>query len=147
MYISSTKKKNPKQFKELKDSRTIRHPETQCMELHASPSYFCAQKLNETSRLIDDLSKINDDGEFPSSYKCIYPKRLELKLEHQVEHATFLDLNITVESKTFLHKHFDKRDKFPFSIVCMSYLSSNIPSSIFYIIPYFQSSYIQLNVH
>ena len=31
-----------------------------------------------------------------------------------------------------MYKLFDKRDKFPFSIVRMPQLSSNIPSSIFY---------------
>ena len=32
----------------------------------------------------------------------------------------------------FIYKHFDKRDAFPFFIVCMLYIDSNIPKSIFY---------------
>ena len=64
---------------------------------------------------------INDDGEF-SSYDYIYPKQFELKLEHQGKHATFLDLNITIEDNIFAYKLFDKRDKFPFFIVRMHYL-------------------------
>ena len=77
-------------------------------------------------RFIVDLVKMNDDGEFCSSYKYIYPKPLRLKLEHQGEHVTFLDLNITVEDNIFIYKPFDKRDKFLFFIVRMPYLLSNI---------------------
>ena len=51
-------------------------------------------KFHETSRFIDNLCKINDNGEFSPSYKYIYLKKLEL-LDYQGEHATFLDLDIT----------------------------------------------------
>ena len=91
-----------------------------------------AYKLHRTSRFIDDLCTINDDGEICSSYKYIYPKQLELKLEHQGELATFLDLDITIEGDIFVYKLFDKRDKLPFFIIRMPYFSSNIPSSIFH---------------
>ena len=62
----------------------------------------------------------------------MYPKQLELKIEHQGEHTPFLDLDITIEDNIFLYKVFGKRDKCPFFIVRMPYLPSNIPSSIFY---------------
>ena len=62
-------------------------------------------KFHGTPRFIDDLCTINNDCEF-SSCKYIYPKQLELKLR-------------------------TKREKFSFFIVCMPYLSSKIPSSIF----------------
>ena len=94
-----------------------------------SPGTF---KFNGTLTFIDDLCTINDDSEFFSSYKYIYPKQLELKLEHQEEHATFLDLGITVANNIFVYKLFDERGKFPFIVVRMPYLLSNIPSSIFY---------------
>ena len=58
----------------------------------------CAYKTHETSKFIDDLCSINDDDEFSSSYKYIYLKKLELKLVQQGEHATFLDLDITIEN-------------------------------------------------
>ena len=67
-----------------------------------------------------------------SFYKDIYPPELELKIEHQGGHATFLDLDITIKDDIFVYKLFDKRDTFPFFIVRMPHLSSNIPSSIFY---------------
>ena len=38
----------------------------------------------------------------------------------------------TVKDGVFIYKHFDKRDAFPFFIVCMLYIDSNIPKSIFY---------------
>ena len=67
-----------------------------------------------------------------SSYKYIYPKRLELKLEHLGEHATYSDLDTTIKDNIFVYKPFDKRSKFSFFIVRMPYLVSNFPSSIFY---------------
>ena len=76
--------------------------------------------LHGTLRFIDDLCTINNDGEFSSSYKYIYPKQLELKLEHQEEHATFLDLDITIENNIFVYKLFDKRGKFPFIVLRMT---------------------------
>ena len=38
----------------------------------------------------------------------------------------------TVSNNIFVYKLFDKRDAFPFSIVRMPFLSSNIPYNIFY---------------
>ena len=56
---------------------------------------------------------MNDGNEFLSSFKNIYPTELELKYS------------------IIVYKLFGKRDKFPFFIVWMPYLSSNIPSTIF----------------
>ena len=79
-----------------------------------------AYKFHGTSRFINDVCTINDDGEFSSSQKYIYSKQLEIKLEHQGKHATFLDLGITIKYNIFVYKLFDKRDKFPFFIVRLS---------------------------
>ena len=62
-----------------------------------------------------------------ASYKEVYRKELELKVEHHGNHATFLDLDITIKANIFVYKLFDKRDKFPFIIVRMPRLGSNIP--------------------
>jgi len=91
-----------------------------------------AFSFHSTDRFIDDLCALNDHGHFALSYKDIYPPELELKVEHQGLHATFLDLDITVENGLFIYKLFDKRDAFPFFIVRMPHLSSNIPQNIFY---------------
>ena len=87
-----------------------------------SKVYPRAYNFHGASRFIDNLCTINHDGEFSSSYKYICPKQLELKLEHQDEPAKFLDLDITIDDNVFVYKLFDKRDKFPFFIVCMPYL-------------------------
>ena len=83
-------------------------------------------------RFIDDLCAINDNLEFNGSFKDIYPPELELKVEHLGNHATFLDIDIKIANGKFIYKLFDKRDQFPFFIVRMPHLLSNIPSSIFY---------------
>ena len=69
---------------------------------------------------------------FGRVFKDIYPDELELKVEHEGYSGTFLHLDIQVEENQFVHKLYDKRDAFPFSIVGMPYLSSNIPKKIFY---------------
>ena len=88
--------------------------------------------FNGTSRFKKDLCTINDDDEFSSWYKFIYPKQLELKIKHYGRNATFLELKITIEDSVFVYQLFDQRDQFPFFHACMSYLSVNSPSSIFY---------------
>ena len=40
----------------------------------------------------------------------IYPKELELKLEHQGSNAKFFDLDIEIKDGVFVYKLFDKRD-------------------------------------
>ena len=56
---------------------------------------------------------------------------MELKCEHLGASATFLELDILIRNNIFGYKLFDKRDAFPFSIVRMPELLSNIPSNIF----------------
>ena len=93
-----------------------------------------SRKFHGCARFIDDLVCLNDGGEFNDSYKEIYPNELELKCEHheREKHATFLDLDIKISEDKFIYKMFDKRDEFAFSVVCMPYIDSNIPSYIFY---------------
>ena len=91
-----------------------------------------ARHFHSTKRFIDDLCALNDGGEFGKVHKDIYPNELELKVEHSGSHASFLNLDITIKEGLFVYKLFDKREAFPFSIVRMPYVSSNIPESIFY---------------
>ena len=91
-----------------------------------------ARHFHSTKRFIDDLCAINDGNLFGTIYKEIYPDELELKLEHSGTHASFLNLDITINEGIFVYKLFDKRDAFPFSIVRMPHIDSNIPESIFY---------------
>ena len=91
-----------------------------------------ARHFHGTSRFIDDLCAINDGNLFGQIYKDIYPEELELKVEHSGTHASFLNLDITIKDGIFIYKLFDKRDAFPFSIVRMPHIESNIPENIFY---------------
>ena len=85
-----------------------------------------------TRRFIDELCALSDGDEFAKHCKKTYPAELDLKVEHQGSHASFLDLDITVVDGIFVYKMYDKRDQFPFFIVRMPHISSNIPSYIFY---------------
>ena len=76
---------------------------------------------------------INDNNEFENCYKEIYPPELELKKENVgYTSGSFLDLMICIENNKFNTNLYDKRDDFPFSVVRMPYLDSNIPSKILY---------------
>ena len=49
------------------------------------------------------------DNEFLTSFKNIYPKSLDLKVERQGHHVSFLDLDIKVGDTVFTYKPFDKK--------------------------------------
>ena len=97
-----------------------------------SANKIIARKFHATSRFIDDLCALNDGGEFAKNHRKIYSKEMQLKKEHEGRHATFLELDVNINNSIYIYKLFDKRDDFPFSIVKMPYLSSNIPYNIFY---------------
>ena len=67
-----------------------------------------------------------------SLFLKIYPKGLELKVTYQGNHAYFLNLDICGNNNMFVHKFFDKRDTFLFTIVRMPHIDSNIPQSMFH---------------
>ena len=91
------------------------------------------RRFTNVFRFIDDLVAINDNGEFERCYSEIYPPELELGKENiGYNQGTFLDLKIEIREEKFVISLYDKRDNFPFSIVRMPYLDSNIPSKIFY---------------
>ena len=75
---------------------------------------------------------MNDGGEFPKAFLEIYPAELELKVENNGNHATFLDLDISIDKGKFIYKMFEKQDAFNFHILKMSSITSNTPSIIFY---------------
>ena len=92
-----------------------------------------ARRFSNIFRFIDDLNAINDGEEFSRTYHEIYPPELDLKKENCVNtSASFLDLDINIQHREFRLSLYDKRDTFPFDIVRMPYLDSNMPSRIFY---------------
>ena len=71
-----------------------------------------------------------DDNEFLTSFKNIYSKELDLKVERQENHVSYLDLDMKVEESVFVYKPFDKSDKFSLFIVRILHLSSHMQSAI-----------------
>ena len=91
-----------------------------------------ARRFSNTFRFIDDLLTINDDNLFSENFKDIYPEELTLNLESSGSSVNFLDLNLRNSNGHVDVKLYDKRNNFPFSIVRLPFISSNIPSAIFY---------------
>ena len=74
--------------------------------------------------------------EFQLSHHLIYPPELLLNKENEDTNlsASFLDLDIKVVNNKFVYQLYDKRDgdNYDFEIVRFPYLSSNMPSRMFY---------------
>lgn len=81
---------------------------------------------------MDGLCVLNDGDEFGKFFLKIYTEELELKAEHQGNHACFLKLHTSVNNNIFVYRLFDKRDTFSFTIVQMPHTDSNIPQNILY---------------
>ena len=75
---------------------------------------------------------MNDGAEFVKAVFELYPTELELKVKHNGSHATFLDVDISIDKGKFILKMFDKQDAFNFHIVRMPSVTSNIASIVFY---------------
>ena len=112
----------------------------ECISSLASSDKIKARHFYTARRFIDDLCAINDVEELGRSICDTYPKKLELKVEHQGDYAQvfmlkimikFLNLDITIEEGTFIYKLLDKRDSLPFSTVRMPQTESNIPKIFF----------------
>ena len=103
--------------------------EYEFMERMTATNYGVAKAYNKTHRFIDDLGTLNNNGRLGEQYQQIYPPELILNKENANDtRATFLDMDITVDSKQFITKLYDKRDKFGFDIVSYPDLSGNIPT-------------------
>ena len=69
-------------------------------------------KYHGFSRFIDNFCAINDGNEFLPSFKNVYLKELELKMEHQGNHASFSYLDIKIEDSFFVYKFLAKEVHF-----------------------------------
>ena len=63
-----------------------------------------AYKYHGVYRFIDDLCTINGDNVLITSFRNIYAKELELKVEHLGCNASFLDFDIKIEDNVFVYK-------------------------------------------
>ena len=59
--------------------------------------YHGVSRFTDSPYSLIALCAINDDNEFLTSFINIYPKVLDLKVEHLGNHASFLDLAIKIE--------------------------------------------------
>ena len=100
------------------------------MSLLISSDEIKARHSHSTKHFIDDLWVVSDDEEFGGSIFHIYPKEFERKIERRCNHGNFLNLDIIIKEGTFIYKFFDKRDSFPFLIVKMPHVESNIHHSL-----------------
>ena len=75
-----------------------------------------ARKFNRSTRYIDDLLTINNDGLMKEYMNDIYPDELDLKHENAKndKQSSYLDLNINVVDMKLITSIYDKRDDFPF---------------------------------
>ena len=103
------------------------------MEKLTKQDYSKAKKFNNTSRFIDDIGILNNDGILVKEKEKIYPAELVLNVENQDDnHATFLDIEVDVEGDQFKTKTYDKRENYKFEIVNYPDLSGNIPHGAAY---------------
>ena len=66
----------------------------------------------------------------PTSHRYIQKNFKILNKENTDDlHATFLDLDISIENKVIRTKTYDKRDAFKFEIINYPHLNSNIPTN------------------
>ena len=79
------------------------HYEKEYLSLSIHTDKRKASKFHGVFRFIDDLCAINDSDEFFNSHQNIYPPVLELKKEHHGEHATFLDLDLSIKDGMLLN--------------------------------------------
>ena len=83
-----------------------------------------AKHFHSTWRFIDDLCIVNDGEMFKRVFQDIYPDELELKVEHDGDSGTFLNLDIWVEEGQFVYKLYDKGMPFLSPLfVCRTYVA------------------------
>ena len=75
----------------------------------------------------------NVTNDFGRSSVQIHPKELELKLEHQGIDAFFLNLEINLVDRHFVHKLQEESDPYTVFIARVSNTNDNMPSTISYL--------------
>lgn len=105
--------------------------DNQLMTELTSYNKIIAQNFH-SKKQFQDLCAINEGGEFGHINADIYPKELDIKLEYEGTHASFLNRDVIIVDGKFIYKLHGKRDSFPFLIVTMPYIVSNIPNNNFY---------------
>ena len=68
-----------------------------------------------------------------SAFCDIYPIELEFTVEHHINCAAFLNLNITITKGTFISTLFGKKDHFSYLIVIMLHIKRNTLKNTFFV--------------
>ena len=102
-------------------------------------NYSVARSLNHTFRYIDDISPLNDNGNFDKFRSQIYPDDLELNRENTgYKSASVLEMQIDIIGDKFQVNVYDKRDNFGFQVFRYPSIRSNIPDKTLYNVFYSQ---------
>ena len=97
-----------------------------------------ARQFKGLNRYRDDCSALNIDG-FREIARDIYPPSLELSQENDdLRQATVLDMQVSIDGGNFITKVYNKTDSFPFDVISMPFLESNIEEKICYKVFYSQ---------
>ena len=112
---------------------TLHKEEYFFQEQMTKTNYLVAKSLNHTFRYIDDITPLNDKGNFEKYFTQIYPPELELNRENVgFKSATVLEMDVNVVDNKFLVGVYDKRDSFNFEVFRYPSFESNIPNRIIY---------------
>ena len=80
-----------------------------------------------------------NNNNFQEIAKDIYPASLELTQENNdLSQATVLDMHVKISEGWFITKIYNKTDSFPFEVISLPFLASNIGNKICYKVFYSQ---------
>ena len=97
-----------------------------------------ARKFNGLSRYRDDCSALNIEN-FRELASEIYPPSLELSQENEdLRKATVLDMRVEIDEGFFVTQVYNKTDDFPFDVISLPFLNSNINGNVCYLVFYSQ---------
>jgi len=97
-----------------------------------------ARKFKHTVRYRDDITSCNH-ANFPNITNQIYPPSLALTTENDNDHeATVLDMDVKITQRNFITKVYCKTDDFPFHVISLPFLESNISCKLCYLVFYGQ---------
>ena len=97
-----------------------------------------ARQFIGLNRYRDDCSALNIDN-FRDIAREIYPQSLELSQENDdLTQATVLDMHVEIKEGFFKTKVYNKTDSFPFEVISLPFLESNISERICYKVFYSQ---------
>ena len=97
-----------------------------------------ARSFKGLNRYRDDCTALNIDN-FLEIARDIYPDSLELSQENDdLSKATVLDMDVSIVDGYFRTKVYNKTDSFPFEVVSLPFLNSNIDRQVCYKVFYSQ---------